>query len=89
MNVLDGVEGAVCRLTSPGSTIKAAWEVMQDDEMDIKAHFYCCRMVLCGEEGQVEVVVPPVTIPGDAPIQLPELRQALTILPGMSRLNSR
>jgi hypothetical protein len=80
--VVDEGEGSACRLTAPGSSLQASWQVLQDDESACKTHFYSCSMVLCGDEGRVELVVPPVAINGDEPIQLPELRQALTILPG-------
>lgn len=83
MKVVDGVEGSPCRLTTPGSSLDASWQVMQDDESGSSTHFYSCCMVLCGEEGQVELVVPPVAIEGEVPVELPELRQVLTVLAGV------
>lgn len=82
MRVLDSVEGSACRLATPGSSLQAKWQVLLDDESGAKTHFYMCSMVLCGEEGQVELVVPPVAIQGEVPVELPELRQALIVLPG-------
>ena len=82
VKVVDGVEGSPCRLSTPGSSLAASWQVMCDDESAADAHFFSCRMVLCGEEGPVELVVPPVATAGEAPIQLPEVRQALAIEPG-------
>lgn len=83
MRVEDEVEGAPCRLTVPGSSLEARWQVMPDDESGCDAHFFSCRMVVCGDQGQVELVVPPVATAGEVPLQLPELRQKLTILPGV------
>lgn len=82
MKVQDGVEGSACRLSVEGSSLEASWQVMQDDESGTDTHFFSCSMVLCGEEGPVEVVVPPVAISDDTPIELAEFRQALTVLPG-------
>lgn len=71
------------RLECPGCSLDASWQEVPDDD-GAPAMFFICRVGLCGEAGPVALVVPPCALADSQGAAVGEVRQAMTILPGVA-----
>lgn len=85
MDVIEADGSGHSRLDTPGCSLDASWQELPDADGGTVACF-ACRVTLSGEAGPVIFVVPSCAPTVSQAVQVAEIRQAITVLPGQFHL---